>query len=140
MNNINILNETFDKHLKLLKDKLNIKEISSQLQMPQITGHGDDIFIGDYFNSIWEEISELKTRFPSYDFSDCLKESPTFNDFFGSMVSVDVDITDIDFDKCPDLGDELDDIERKKYNNIVKNLYNKWSQTFDSNDIKPSLC
>jgi hypothetical protein len=33
----------------------------------------------------------------------------------------------------------LNDIERKKYNKLVNDLYNRWKQTY-GDDKKPSTC
>ena len=37
------------------------------------------------------------------------------------------------------VSDELNDIERKKYNKLVNDLYNRWKQTY-GDDKKPSTC
>ena len=140
-----LLNETFQKHLKLLHKKLKLKE--SELKYGNVEdkeyldnmGRGDDVDVLDYFNQIWEEITDLKEKYSTYSFNQCLKDSRTFIDFFDTLVSVHVNIDDFDFKKCPDVGDELNDIERKKYNKLVNDLYNRWKQTY-GDDIKPDIC
>ena len=59
-----LLNETFQKHLKLLHKKLNLKE--SELKYGEDKeyldnmGRGDDVDVLEYFDQIWEEITDLK--------------------------------------------------------------------------------
>jgi len=140
-----LLNETFQKHLKLLHKKLKLKE--SELKYGNVEdreyldnmGRGDDVDVLDYFNQIWEEITDLKEKYSTYSFNQCLKDSRTFIDFFDTLVSVHVNIDDFDFKNCPDVGDELNDIERKKYNKLVNDLYNRWKQTYGG-DEKPDIC
>ena len=81
----------------------------------------------------------FKEKFSTYTFNQSLKDSSTFIDFFDTLVSVHVNIDDFDFKNCPDVGDELNDIERKKYNKLVNDLYNRWKQTY-GDDKKPSTC
>ena len=102
-------------------------------------GRGDDVDVLDYFDQIWEEITDLKEKYSTYSFNQCLKDSRTFIDFFDTLVSVHVNIDDFDFKNCPDVGDELNDIERKKYNKLVNDLYNRWKQTY-GDDKKPGTC
>ena len=90
----NLINETFQKHLKLLHKKLNLKEYELKYgsvedkEYLDNMGRGDDVDVLEYFDQIWEEITDLKEKFSTYSFNQCLKDSRTFIDFIDNKISI----------------------------------------------------
>ena len=135
---MNVLNETFQKHLKLLYERLKLKEVSmNKFDYLSNIGSGDDVDEDQYLSQIWREIYDYKKFNKSATLNDCLKESPSFLDFIDALATSSVDISTLDFKMCPLKNDELTKVEKEKYNKIISSLEIKWNSTFkDGEDVE----